>query len=171
MVDSSNRDARVCRCEGCDRPAHSRGLCSAHYLAWRRNGDDFNQGAPRKSPVTAPEPNRTGIVCAVPGCDGLAAWHDVCYAHMYRFKRHRLDLDRYIMLLVSQAFECGICSASLLDAVVCVDHDHSCCPGKQSCGGCIRGLLCNNCNLGIGRLGDSPELLRKAIDYLTRSAD
>lgn len=47
-----------------------------------------------------------------------------------------------------------------------VDHDHSCCPGKKSCGDCVRGLLCNNCNNGLGRFKDSVKSLRAAIAYL-----
>ena len=39
-----------------------------------------------------------------------------------------------------------------------VDHNHE--TGK------IRGLLCLNCNSGIGKLGDSTDILRKAIEYL-----
>jgi hypothetical protein len=27
-----------------------------------------------------------------------------------------------------------------------VDHDHACCPGENTCGQCVRGLLCNFCN-------------------------
>lgn len=42
-----------------------------------------------------------------------------------------------------------------------VDHDHL--TGK------IRGLLCWVCNTGIGKLQDSPELLRKAADYIENS--
>jgi hypothetical protein len=39
-----------------------------------------------------------------------------------------------------------------------LDHDHI--TGK------FRGWLCNNCNLGIGKLGDSLEGLNKAMNYL-----
>jgi len=33
----------------------------------------------------------------------------------------------------------------------------------------IRGLLCNNCNVAIGFLGDSIEKAKKAISYLKNS--
>lgn len=47
-----------------------------------------------------------------------------------------------------------------------IDHDHACCPGKTSCGSCVRGLLCGNCNLMLGLCGDSITILAAAIDYL-----
>jgi len=31
-----------------------------------------------------------------------------------------------------------------------IDHYHGCCPGRYSCGKCIRGLLCGPCNVGLG---------------------
>ena len=31
----------------------------------------------------------------------------------------------------------------------------------------LRGLLCNNCNRGIGHLKDSPMIIEKALKYLT----
>lgn len=48
-----------------------------------------------------------------------------------------------------------------------IDHDHSCCPGRQkTCGKCIRGLICISCNKGLGDFKDNPDILRKAIQYL-----
>ncbi len=48
------------------------------------------------------------------------------------------------------------------------DHDHKCCPGKRSCGKCIRGLLCANCNKGLGQFSDDAARLDKAGKYLSR---
>jgi len=42
-----------------------------------------------------------------------------------------------------------------------VDHDHTCCPGKMSCGKCLRGLLCETCNLILGHYEK-----RKPLGYL-----
>lgn len=47
-----------------------------------------------------------------------------------------------------------------------VDHDHSCCPGARSCGKCIRGILCNNCNRALGILGDHN--IQNALSYITK---
>lgn len=45
---------------------------------------------------------------------------------------------------------------------LCVDHCHS--TGK------VRGLLCSECNTGIGKLGDTIEGLEKALAYLKRTS-
>jgi len=43
-----------------------------------------------------------------------------------------------------------------------VDHDHG--------GGRIRGILCFNCNRGLGKFGDDAGLMLEAVDYLERAA-
>ena len=50
-----------------------------------------------------------------------------------------------------------------------VDHDHACCPTQRNtCGECRRGILCHDCNAGIGYLDDDPMKLRAALDYLKK---
>lgn len=50
---------------------------------------------------------------------------------------------------------------------LCIDHDHSCCAGARSCGKCVRGVLCHKCNAGLGQFNDDPELMYRAIQYLS----
>ena len=80
-----------------------------------------------------------------------------------RFKRHNITKEYYDELFKTNDGKCWICKH--YDAVH-IDHDHSCCAGGWSCGNCVRGLLCSNCNTAIGLLQDSPILLGKAIKYL-----
>jgi hypothetical protein len=44
-----------------------------------------------------------------------------------------------------------------------IDHCHET--------GAVRGILCSQCNTALGKFQDSPELLARAIHYLTRGAD
>lgn len=47
-----------------------------------------------------------------------------------------------------------------------IDHDHKCCPERDSCGKCVRGILCAACNFMLGAINDKPETLRSAAAYL-----
>ena len=76
----------------------------------------------------------------------------------------------YDTILEKQGGVCAICNGpELTNSRFSIDHDHTCCPGRKSCGHCVRGLLCRQCNTGIGSLGDSVETLAAAIAYLERS--
>jgi hypothetical protein len=78
--------------------------------------------------------------------------------------RHKygIEPEYYYEMLASQNNKCAICSISVeeykLDSKFCVDHDHST--------GEVRGLLCRQCNTGIGLLKDSPILCYTAYQYL-----
>lgn len=62
----------------------------------------------------------------------------------------------------SQNGLCAGCYTPLTRANECVDHCHS--TGK------IRGLLCDSCNVSLGRLQDNPATLRRLADYLEAEA-
>jgi len=69
--------------------------------------------------------------------------------------------EEYNERLEDQKGLCKICGTDKPTGkwkVFAVDHCHYT--------GRVRGLLCNECNRGIGLLRDSAELLRKAADYL-----
>lgn len=80
-----------------------------------------------------------------------------------------LQPGQYAALLAHQGGRCFICHRRPVSKRLAVDHDHSCCPGPTSCGKCVRGLLCRNCNRDVlGHLKDDVEALQRAIDYLRR---
>ena len=71
-----------------------------------------------------------------------------------------ISLDDYNAMLERQSGKCAICKTTDPGRrnKFCVDHNHRT--------GEVRGLLCEECNLGIGKLKDDPEILRKAATYL-----
>lgn len=82
-------------------------------------------------------------------------------------KQYNLPPGGYAKLYEAQGGKCAICQrATGKTKRLAVDHDHSCCPGKTSCGRCVRGLLCGPCNQMIGRLPAGS--LQRAINYLER---
>lgn len=67
--------------------------------------------------------------------------------------------EQYDVILMKQAGVCAICKRKSPDGRrLHIDHDHN---AKL-----VRGLLCHDCNRGIGMFRDSPSLLRSASDYL-----
>lgn len=78
----------------------------------------------------------------------------------HRLRVYGLTPEGFLDLLERQGHACAVCSTSIGDESALVDHDHA--------SGVIRGLLCRPCNSGIGHLRDDPDLVRAALEYLTR---
>lgn len=78
-----------------------------------------------------------------------------------------LSVEEYDALVAAQAGVCAIChrpemaKRSGIVLNFAVDHDHNT--------GQVRGLLCMQCNNGLGRFSDDPERLRAAAAYLERT--
>lgn len=77
--------------------------------------------------------------------------------------RYGITVNDYDILLEKQNNSCAICGkhVSKLSRRLSVDHCHE--SNK------IRGLLCSNCNFGIGYMQESTEIMERAINYLKKN--
>lgn len=79
-------------------------------------------------------------------------------------KSYGITSDDYLLMLESQNNVCAICRGPQTNTrtnYFDVDHCHK--TGK------VRGLLCTNCNHGIGKFQDDKELMLHAYNYLEDS--
>lgn len=80
----------------------------------------------------------------------------------YRFRKYGIKPDFFDDLLDYQQDSCLICLKRFLytsrDDSPCLDHNHA---NNQ-----IRGILCRKCNTAIGQVGESVQVMKKAILYL-----
>ncbi|MHB9861971.1 endonuclease VII domain-containing protein [Streptomyces sp. YIM S03343] len=158
-IASRQKRTGTCRVEACDRPIEARRLCVGHL----RREDKFGD-VRADVPLKRPSDGR----CSVADCLRPHAGLGWCEYHYAPYRRYKLTPAAYAALLESQGGGCAICGTEPTPTVgMHVDHDHGCCPSrKQSCGKCVRGLLCSSCNLMLGYAKDDPDVLRRAIRYL-----
>jgi len=101
--------------------------------------------------------------------DALAHYHKTKHLKPYNYeydkdkklkKAYGIGYAEYLTMLEAQNNACAICGTKDTGnrKAFHVDHCHD--TGK------IRGLLCGNCNSGIGNLRDDINLLQRAIAYL-----
>lgn len=83
-------------------------------------------------------------------------------------RRYGISLEQYDNMLLKQNGVCAICkqyeTMKNKKGTICnlsVDHDHET--------GLVRGLLCRNCNVGLGNFSDDIRVMRVAIAYLSKS--
>lgn len=168
----------TCSYGRCGRPVYARGWCGGHYnqqrlgkplrplrgspdwVADHLNKDGEKECSKCKRWLPVSEFYQRGDVA------GLRAFCRRCNI----LRRMGITAADYDRLLAEQGGRCAICGATEEDngRALCVDHDHRCCPKNRSCGECVRGLLCDGCNTGIGYMEDTPARLRNAADYLDR---
>jgi hypothetical protein len=75
---------------------------------------------------------------------------------IYKGETQDLVLNERDIIAMKEGKSCEICGRS--DIRLHIDHCHT--------KGVFRGILCVNCNMGIGNLKDNVEILRAAIVYL-----
>jgi hypothetical protein len=72
------------------------------------------------------------------------------------YRRFGISWQEWDDLLIAQSGLCAICTRQMTSPYV--DHCHQT--------GRVRGLLCQNCNSGIGHFREDPWTMHAAIDYL-----
>lgn len=172
-----------CSVKACNRRAECKGLCFTHrrhQLAGKplaavgkyRPDATARDALGRKECATCREWLEASAFRESPRrTDGLTDSCSECLRVYFREHKWRkwynLQPSDIAGMLSAQGSLCAICPRTLTVETLAVDHDHACCPGKRSCGKCVRGLLCSNCNTGIGLLQDDPTILRKAAEYVS----
>jgi hypothetical protein len=73
-------------------------------------------------------------------------------------QRYGISGKTFYEMLDNQLNACLICENTINEVTACIDHCHD---GKN-----VRGLLCNNCNVGIGLLSHNKEVAYRAFEYL-----
>ena len=67
---------------------------------------------------------------------------------------YKINEEGFDKLFAEQGNLCALCDSdqSKQERRFSVDHDHRCCLGQRSCGKCLRGILCADCNRKLGFL-------------------
>lgn len=85
--------------------------------------------------------------------------------HSRRLRRYQMSEQEFTDRWEVQGGRCAVCESS---KNLQVDHDHDCCPGKESCGMCVRGLLCPSCNKALGFARNDIGILNSLMVYVAR---
>lgn len=169
--DARKNAAQPCVMDGCPRNAAAYGYCHNHkfqspqYVA-RKEAKRSQQRAGRKclhcAEALPAEKNMRAIYCSA-ACktkrrvaDGRAS---EAALRFYFKRRYGLTPDQVDEMAAAGCGICGTVEWSGRHSRPHVDHDHKT--------GRVRGILCSECNTGLGKFRDDPELLRRALQYLS----
>ena len=81
--------------------------------------------------------------------------------------KYGLTQKAYLAMLDAQGNVCALCGGDFPimagERRTAIDHDHET--------GRVRGILCYNCNTGLGKLGDQPAALERTHAYFLSTRD
>jgi hypothetical protein len=129
----------------------------------RQLAADRRYGEKRKANRLASRTERTCTGCGemfLPSRSNQVHCRRGCRMYLRKWRlREKYDMTEgeYDALVERQDGRCAIC-AERPDDRLHVDHDHDT--------GAVRGLLCLNCNIGLGYYADDPDRMASAAFYL-----
>lgn len=171
----------TCPVQGCTNPTNYRQRpCADHLMEFSAAGVKWCSNPGCDDPAkTVGEFHRNRSTD-----DGLAGWCKTCIKNYATEKsdlistrtakrreanpglKHGLTAEQYWGMWTRQDDKCAICAKRFDRGGTgatrpCIDHDHAHCPGGSGCPKCVRSLLCNSCNVMLGRAFDDPVMLRR----------
>ncbi|MHC5263955.1 endonuclease domain-containing protein [Streptomyces sp. UC4497] len=174
---------RGCLFDGCDRALIARGLCNGHYqqdiagkplapLRRRRSIGSLETALAQGMTdcLACGEVKPVGEFSTDQVSGYPRAYCKACNAERVRLSHYNLTRDFVDQLWAYQGKRCAICESTEVVGTRAfhIDHDHACCKGRRSCGACVRGLVCSNCNAyGLAWYEALPSHLR-TYDVLNR---
>lgn len=158
----------------CGKPHTAKGYCQTHYMRFRRTGSTGPMSRVPTNERYSPNGLRLCSTCRRyldqtefskwnRSPDGLKGSCRECLRAKRIQEKYGLSVDDYQKFMDAQGGQCAVCKCDL--EVPVVDHDHDCCPGDQTCGNCVRGLLCIVCNVRLGVL-ENTNWIANARTYL-----
>lgn len=117
---------KKCSIEECESVHYAKSYCRNHYTRLYRHGTTNLLNTRKKKT------------------------YDVAYQRAVHLRNtFKLTVEKYEEMAKDGCHICG--KEALPYKYLHVDHDHNCCPGKRSCGLCVRGILCDACNGAVGQ--------------------
>lgn len=186
----------LCSVDGCKKEMQKGDFCKQHYTRWFRSGNPLilkreagscspdcacgRHNAKKGVRVPSAPCGSCGRVKMVHPCYGVGGNEERKFCGQPCWRKWQADqavarratgdakawdmsLQEFDERLSSQDRKCAICSRQIEGRNVHRDHDHQ--TGEW------RGLLCNNCNRGLGHFMDDPELLMSAAFYLAKGVN
>lgn len=147
--------------------------CKECYREWHRERytpKDGADDAPRACAVCGasyrPKARRPSKFCSAE-CKSLDRKESGAARESHLMRKFGITGADYDAMLAAQGGTCALCDRTAADqkrytAFLHVDHCHDT--------GRVRGLLCDQHNLLLGRFNDDPALLRRAAEYLEAGA-
>ncbi len=151
-----------CTVEGCSRRHYAKGYCRMHYDRVR----DYGRVNVLREMIPLDVQKQMYRTVG-----GKQIKHYV-YSFENRLKTfYNITPEQWNEYAIDGCNICGAETGEETDRNLHVDHDHKCCPGKRSCGKCVRGVVCNRCNTAMGlyennKLRNDYPNRDKIIEYL-----
>ncbi|WP_328755045.1 endonuclease VII domain-containing protein [Streptomyces sp. NBC_00269] len=149
-----------CIYEGCGREQYGQGLCPGHLTQKKRGKElkplrKYNRwsGEKKECPGCGEEKDGDEYLTDKSRASGLTQYCRECQRWRNIQWSYSLSRDEWEYIFQAQGSCCAICGTDKPGTSLgfVTDHDHACCPGKKSCGDCIRGITCQQCNFNVDR--------------------